>query len=425
MADARLIDSAFRQDPTLLKAVLDAIAQTPQQAPLFNSISRHVLNVSSSSFSENGPAAKKRRLDVPSGNDLAHRPSTEIPKWRDPQEHADTVIPDLSFSIPQRKKLTLEFTDNGVRAKNPSTQGIEFGVSWGDIEHIALVPVPDKAARFLNLIIFPCYSSGIPSTTSMATEPILISFPEQPPNTPTGLPLGTTKTTFTALQIINCHPSLKQANQPTADEFASAIPQPHRKDEPAYHAKCFRGTKDGYLFFLPGGLLWCFKKPLLFASFAAIESVSYTSILQRTFNLVVSLQDTSSDGATKEEVEFSMIDQAEFAGVDAWVKKHALDDKSLAAERRAKKEGVNGAATTGEEPEEEEGGEIAKAVQQLEDEEDEEEEDYDPGSEGESEGSGSSTDDDADQDGPDGPDLVEKELGSEAEDVELSDAEEK
>jgi len=122
-----------------------------------------------------------------------------------------------------------------------------------------------------------------------------------------------------------------------------------------------------------------------------------------------------------------MIDQADFAGIDAYVKRHGLQDASLAEARRAKKYNVN--APKGEEVEADDQAaesELQKAQRELEDQEDEEEEDYDPGSEGESEGSGSSSEED-DEDGSGGEDsgdeedadedLVKNELGSEAEDV--------
>ena len=130
---------------------------------------------------------------------------------------------------------------------------------------------------------------------------------------------------------------------------------------------------------------------MLYLPFSAIESVSYTNVLQRTFNLVVSV--VNEDGST-EDAEFSMLDQADFAPVDAWVKRHGLDDKSLAAGRRAKVYGVNKPkGERGVEGQEEEGEEnaetgLAKAEQELQDAEDDEE-DFDPGSEGDSDGSGS------------------------------------
>jgi hypothetical protein len=132
---------------------------------------------------------------------------------------------------------------------------------------------------------------------------------------------------------------------------------------------------------------------------------------------------TPTSGPAAEEIEFSMIDQADFAGIDAYIKRHDLQDASMADARRAKKlninkgrgqvkmeEGVNG--------EEDNRTELQKAEAELEDAEDEEEEDYDPGSEGESEGSGDDSDEE-DADGDEGGGNVAEELGSEAEDVEV------
>lgn len=107
-----------------------------------------------------------------------------------------------------------------------------------------------------------------------------------------------------------------------------------------------------------------------------------------------------------------MIDQADYPGIDAYIKKHGLQDASLAEERRAKRLNINaprggdgaddgsGANDEGVPQAEEEESELQKAQRELEnqqaDEEDEEEDDYDPGSEGESEGSGSSSEEEED-----------------------------
>jgi len=93
-----------------------------------------------------------------------------------------------------------------------------------------------------------------------------------------------------------------------------------------------------------------------------------------------------------------MLDQEDFNGIDEYVKRHGLQDKSMAEQRKAKRLNVNvvkdeegNVVSNGD------AGELEAAVQQAEDEEEEEEEDYDPGSEGDSEGSGSDTDDDDDE----------------------------
>lgn len=204
------------------------------------------------------------------------------------------------------------------------------------------------------------------------------------------------------LKIIEADPKL----------FASELRQPHRPNEKAVHVKAFRGSKDGYLFFLPNGILWGFKKPLLFLPHERIAAVSYTSVLQRTFNLSVEV-DTSIPGEeeSQAEFEFSMLDQEDFGGIDGFVKRHGLQDKSMAEQRKAKRLNVNVVKDEdGNVVGNVEAGELEKAAmeaeQQAVDEEDEEEEDYDPGSEGDSEGEGDSTSEE--EDGGNGGSAVEE-----------------
>lgn len=196
---------------------------------------------------------------------------------------------------------------------------------------------------------------------------------------------------------------IKRVIEPSEREFVSELAQPHRKSEKAYHVKAFRGSKDGFLFFLSTGIVWGFKKPLAFFPFDAVESVSYTSVLQRTFNLNIT---TRTSGTDTQEIEFSMVDQADFAGIDAYIKRHELQDASMAEQRRAKKYNVN--KVKGEEDgdgDHAEPGELEKAQQAVrdaqqdgDDEDEEDDENFDPGSEGESEGSGtSSEEEDGDQ----------------------------
>lgn len=189
-----------------------------------------------------------------------------------------------------------------------------------------------------------------------------------------------------------------------ADEklFHSVQRQAHRPNEKALHVKAFRGSKDGYLFFLPIGILWGFKKPLMFIPHSRITAVSYVNVLQRTFNLSVDVDLSDGEQERVEEIEFSMLDQEDFAGIDGFVKRHGLQDKSMAEQRKAKRENVNVVKDEdGNVVGTAEAGDLEAAAQQAEDEEDEEEEDYDPGSEGDSEGSGSS-DEESDDDDDDG-----------------------
>ncbi|MCJ1283602.1 hypothetical protein MMC26_002933 [Xylographa opegraphella] len=199
--------------------------------------------------------------------------------------------------------------------------------------------------------------------------------------------------------------------EPNADEFESQVQQALRKGEKSYHVKAFRGSKDGFLYFLSTGIVWAFKKPLYFFSFPTIASISYSSVLQRTFNLNITTQTPSLSNPSdtqSQDFEFSMIDQADFAGIDAYIKRHSLQDASMAEARRAKKLNING--TKGEKDaadgEGERESELEKAAREVEgkegqgaedDEDEEDDENFDPGSEGESEGSRTSDDEDDEQ----------------------------
>lgn len=329
-------------------------------------------------------------------------------------------VADVSFSIPQRKKLKLSINKSasaGLRAVNASGSP-EFGVNWDCVRDLVCLPVPDKAQAQYNFCILSATADGI------ATDQILWTVSDSVPKdgTVVGLTSSLAGETYRTVLITILNGALKhykkQVIEPDKQEFASQVVQAHRKGESAYHIKAFRGSKDGFLFLLPNGIFWGFKKPLEFFSFDAVDSVSYTSVLQRTFNLNITARIAAD--AEPQEFEFSMIDQADFAGIDEYVRRHELQDASMAEQRRAKKLNINGVKGDGvkEEGIDQEEGELQKAAREAEDLEDEEEDDenFDPGSEGESEGSGSSSEEDEDEyEGRAGSNVVDEELGSEAE----------
>lgn len=190
--------------------------------------------------------------------------------------------------------------------------------------------------------------------------------------------------------------------------FHSAVRQAARPNEKAVHVRAFRGSKEGSLFFLPTGILWGFKKPLVFLPLDRIVAISYTNVLRTTFNIVVELD--SGDDSIEKEIEFAMLDQEDYQGIDeTYVRRHGLADRSMAEQRKAKRElaenARKAAATCGDDGAQAHNDGMTEleraqreAEQRLQDEEDELEEDYDPGSEGESEGEGGSSEDDEDDD---------------------------
>ncbi|KAJ5550628.1 hypothetical protein N7461_005326 [Penicillium sp. DV-2018c] len=450
------IEEAFATDPSLKKRVYDAIDVTPQHRSLFEDIATYTSSLlartahttlpSRSPVVADGPAAKKRKLQNGDSGETAHA-SVNL---KDPMPLL-FYMQDVSFSTPQRKKLQLEITAEHtyLRTRHQTTKNYEFGVSMDKIRHALCLPVPEKTQKQFNFCIIPEYADGItspPEGTAVA-EAMVFTIPDGPAKlafSGNGAELGNGPgETAEAMLRKVLNENMPHANVvcPDDKQFVSATPEAHRKGEKAYHVKAFRGSKEvalvltsssrslGYLFFLSTGILFAFKKPLLFFSFATIDSVSYTSVLQRTFNLNIAARPTNKSEEDVQEFEFSMIDQADFSGIDSYIKRHGLQDASLAEARRAKVYNVN--KTGGEDAAaptvaaaEGDQSELQKAQQELEDREDEEEEDYDPGSDEDSDGSGSSSEEDdnedadaAAQDSDDDMNLVRDELGSEAEDV--------
>jgi hypothetical protein len=102
-----------------------------------------------------------------------------------------------------------------------------------------------------------------------------------------------------------------------------------------------------------------------------MNSIAYAAVLRNTFNLAITTQ--------TQEIEFGMLEQADYAGINDYVQKHGLQDASLAAARRAKKlnvnktkdksNGVDGAAAAGADDAEDEESELQKAERELQDQE--------------------------------------------------------
>ncbi|KAL8643942.1 MAG: hypothetical protein Q9226_008027 [Calogaya cf. arnoldii] len=397
---------------SLSSRIQTTIRQHPELAGLFQDIATHISTLTATVHTNgHAPTSKKRKLET----------ETSIPDTFD-------SIADISFSIPQRKKLKLEISRNSesgaIRGTNAATGQAEFGIRYSDVDYCICLPVPEKAQPQYSFCVFPTSGDdqllfSVPGT-KIKTEAVESDQPIDEEQTYKDVVIRMMSKRLKKTKVI----------EPNEKDFVSTIAQAHRKGEKAVHVKAFRGSKDGFLFFLPTGIIFAFKKPLLFYPFHSIASISYTSVLQRTFNLNINVYNasnhtSSNPGTETHEIEFSMIDQVDFAGIDAYIKRRNLQDASMAEQRRAQKYNVNGTdiANGGEGASggQEEEGELQKAqreAEDMEDEEEEEDENFDPGSEGESEGSGSGSEEEDEEGNVDADgNLIEMELGSEAEDV--------
>jgi hypothetical protein len=427
--DSQKLGLVFKSRPDILEGIQNA-ADSPARIKLFNNIASYVYEqIGDPSSTE--PSLKRRRVDIePSQNGAASNGTSKSSAADVASETVLLEIKDISVSIPQRKKYDLCFTAQHIYARAPNTTGPVPGIiyAWKDIEYAFYLPVPEKAQVQYNYILFPrgSYLSSLSKTATPAeAEPLVFTISAGAPKPgsiggPNASAASSVSDSYSTLfhWVINkCLKASSSGVSITAADpakFHSMVRQAHRPKEKAVHVKGFRGSKDGYLFFLENGILWGFKKPLMFIPLDRIAALSYTSVLQRTFNIVVEVfTNEGGDAEATEEVEFAMLDQEDYGGINEnYVARKGLQDRSMADQRKAKKElaenskgkkGANGDANGDVEDdgmtELERAG--LEAEQQMQDDEDEDEEDYDPGSEGDSEGSGLSSDDDDDDDDDD------------------------
>jgi hypothetical protein len=118
---------------------------SPQHGALFQDIAQytsglqsqlqlqqHQYQHQSATTSDQQPAIKKRKLDPDQKS--ASLPTAQTLKADSPLQFH---LQDVSFAVPQRKKLTLEMTAAGgygyLRARNQTSKEVEFGIPIKDI----------------------------------------------------------------------------------------------------------------------------------------------------------------------------------------------------------------------------------------------------------------------------------------------------
>ena len=448
--DTQKLGVVFKSRPDILKGIEKAAGE-PSRVQLFNTIADFIYEqIGDPSSSE--PALKRRRVDIEprTGKNGAASNGTTVASSADVASESILLeIKEISVSVPQRKKFDLCFTAQHLYARLPNTTAPVAGMiyAWKDIEYAFYIPVPEKTQVQHNYVLFPpnsCLSSLSKNSTPSETEPLVFTVSAgapkpgaiDGPNASAASAVSDSYSTLFHWAINKClQAGSKGVHIVEADpaKFHSLVKQSHRPKEKAVHVKAFRGSKDGYLFFLENGILWGFKKPLMFIPLDRIAAISYTSVLQRTFNMVVEIfTNEGGDTEATEEVEFAMIDQEDYGGIsEKYVIKNGLQDRSMADQRKAKlqlaenakggKKGAEGAEGEANGGAEDDGltelERAAKLEQQLQDDEDEKEEDYDPGSDADSDGSGESSeddDDDEEEEAAEGDEMDEEDDGDDA-----------
>jgi hypothetical protein len=162
---------------------------------------------------------------------------------------------DVSLQVPARKKMKVELVrdeGNGERSyitlNNQATSEVEYALAASDVDQVFCLPMPDKQARQMNFVLFP--QSAVLERSGAVAEPILFVMNDAVHSgvvAPASLLAeGDTFITITQRALDTWLSGYgKRVVTPSAAEFASSIPQSHRKGEKAYHVRAHRGSKEG------------------------------------------------------------------------------------------------------------------------------------------------------------------------------------
>ena len=245
-----VVQAAF-PDKELCSRILTEAAHEPTRLPrVFEEISRYVLSLRGQTSDEIPNHAKKRKLEDVGSTQTNGAAIAGI---------ANLVLSfeckDVSFQAPARKKLKLQLVGDAqdkrrkeIRLLAPASDKPEYALAGEHVDQAFCLPVPEKQARQMNIILFP--KSGANFADGVPAEPILFTLNEIPPAGVAGADFGPveddTYVTVTKSALARfMSPYGNKVVMPSADEFASSIPQSHRKGEKAYHVNAHRGSKEG------------------------------------------------------------------------------------------------------------------------------------------------------------------------------------
>ncbi|KAI7855353.1 hypothetical protein BDC45DRAFT_605010 [Circinella umbellata] len=276
---------------------------------------------------------KKRKLDSP---------STTL---NEKEEQKTISINDISFQLPARKKLNMIFTSTRrLYLVNTKTEEMDFTFDLNELEQVCCVPspVPTKGHTFtlffkqqpMDPIVFTIQQKG----------DIHILRPQQQQQ-PSILTEDKEKHIIQILSEQTQH----DIQLPSKSIYLSTVLSTttgKRPDEDRFYANVYLKNKEACLYFLPKGILFGFKKPVYYFPLTILSSTYYSGITQHTFNLTLVLKknqlplgslfngskDEQENGST---LEFSMIEQSEFGGIDQYIKKMNINDKSMSEENMA------------------------------------------------------------------------------------------
>ncbi|KAG0193125.1 hypothetical protein DFQ28_006348 [Apophysomyces sp. BC1034] len=276
-------------DPQLCDSVNNLISLHPESQTVVQALVAYY----NAKLTADEPQRKKRRIDQTTENIVA-------------------TITDLSFQQPTRKKYNLVITTSHLQITLPNAEVIESEWPLKDFKLGVYVPTPDKPsytfALFRNqtseeAIVFTLQDKG--SAT--------IRRPGQPDEI-----VNSDKHQVIARILTDS--ARIQFTTPSAQVFRSTgVSATTGKPQDRCHVNVYLKTKEA--------------------------GIAVSGVTQRTFDLAIKLEKAkiplgsmSKQAADEEEeitLQFSMIEQSEYEGINAYINKTGINDKSMDEELKA------------------------------------------------------------------------------------------
>ncbi|KAF9961799.1 hypothetical protein BGZ72_001715 [Mortierella alpina] len=359
----QLVAATIRDDPDLAQSVQDLVAAHPDTAPVMARLLTYIQNQWASSSGQ--PDAKRQRLD--SSAISSSTPTATTPTAAPPQPDLGPEIystTPLSFLHPIRKKVVFSFHQSDlalVSATNSSE--ILCRAPYNLIHRVISVPFLERTKKQTAVIIFFKHSPITPAKDAIWAVPVsddgkdmTIQFLDQHKHlagldhdlrSPSSVqkppvPFSSQNRPDQILVSLLSY-FIHRANPASYSSSVDMIPNP---PSPYPHFTAHLKSNSATIYLLPTGILFAFRKPLLFLRSNAIEAVGVHSVMSRTFDFEVVMDPNaapedlegvpldSKDG--RRVVGFGMVDTKEFARMEDWIKKAGIRDRSLSEDLKAK-----------------------------------------------------------------------------------------
>ncbi|KAJ3299193.1 hypothetical protein HK104_009726 [Borealophlyctis nickersoniae] len=271
--------------PPGLKAKVETLAAThPPAIPVINGL---LVFHHSTALPASSPPSKKRKLDPPHHSELGQLSYT---------------ICNVSFSSPARKKFDLQLSTSGLALVNPTTGAIDHSFPRSSISCAMCLPTANKVKAHHTVCILP--SEGDAAVFGFDEDGAGFRVKEAAEEKEWVLGKGLSARTRIAEMFEKASDITWMEPDPRIFRAKSKAGQPY--------VGAYMGTKDGSLYFFPAGILFGFKKPIIFVPHADIANLEIVNLTGRTFSLLL-------ERRSGETHEFSMIDATDVEPVASYI----------------------------------------------------------------------------------------------------------